>query len=71
MPIRDMFKKGWLQPTNDPDELIKEVKDYWNISKLDFDFLEECLIPLYKKSEAFNQFNAYYASDLVPNGKKL
>jgi len=62
MPIRDMFKKGWLRPTSDPDELTREVKDYWNINKLNFDFLEETLIPLCKKSEAYNQFNAYYAA---------
>jgi HTH-type transcriptional regulator/antitoxin HigA len=62
MPIRDMFKKGWLPPTNDVNKLSNEVKEYWKINKLDFDFLEEALIPLCKKSEAYNQFNAYYAA---------
>lgn len=62
MPIRDMFKKGWLPQTNDVNKLSDEVKKYWKINELNFDFLEEAVIPLCKKSEAYNQFNAYYAA---------
>jgi HTH-type transcriptional regulator/antitoxin HigA len=62
MPVRDMMKKGWLQPTRDIKELTGEVKRFWGISSLDFTFLEEAVLPLCKKSEAYNQFNASYAA---------
>ncbi len=62
MPVRDMVKKGWLQPVNSFKELSGEVKKFWGISELDFNFLEEAVLPLCKKSEAYNQFNASYAA---------
>ncbi len=62
MPVRDMMKKGWLQPTRDINVLTGEVKRFWGISSLDFTFLEEEVLPLCKKSEAYNQFNASYAA---------
>lgn len=62
MPVRDMMKKGWLQPTRDIKELTSEVKKFWGIPELDFSFLEEAVMPLCKKSEAYNQFNASYAA---------
>lgn len=62
MPVRDMMKKGWLQPTRNLKELTGEVKKFWGIPELDFAFLEEAVLPLCKKSEAYNQFNASYAA---------
>ncbi len=62
MPVRDMMKKGWLQPTRDINVLTGEVKKFWGISSLDFTFLDEDVLPLCKKSEAYNQFNASYAA---------
>ncbi|MDD4641702.1 MAG: HigA family addiction module antitoxin [Bacteroidales bacterium] len=62
MPVRDMMKKRWLQPTRDLKELTGEVKKFWGIPELDFAFLEEAVLPLCKKSEAYNQFNASYAA---------
>lgn len=62
MPIRDMMKKGWLQSTRDIKVLTGEVKRFWGISELDFTFLEEAVLPLCKKSEAYNRFNASYAA---------
>lgn len=62
MPVRDMMKKGWLQPTRDLKELTGEVKKFWGIPELDFAFLEEAVLPICKKSEAYNQFNASYAA---------
>ena len=62
MPVRDMMKKGWLESTRDLEKLTNEVKKFWEISVLDFSFLDETVKPLYKKSEAFNQFNASYAA---------
>lgn len=62
MPVRDMMKKGWLPATRDIKELSSEVKNFWGIDELDFDFLEETVLPYCKKSTAFNQFNASYAA---------
>ena len=62
MPVRDMMKKGWIKQTRDVNELTKEVKEFWGIQELDFEFLEKSILPLYKKSEAYNQFNASYAA---------
>lgn len=61
MPIRDMMKKGWLPATRDIKKLTSEVKNFWGMDELNFDFLEETILPYCKKSTAFNQFNASYA----------
>ncbi len=61
MPIREMIKKGWICAHNDLDEIIKDVKSFWNISDLTFDFFGEKLLPQFRKSSAFGQFNDNYA----------
>jgi len=71
MPVRDMMKKGWLTPTRDTKVLIQDVKDFWGITELDFQFLEESVMPICKKSEAFNQFNAAYAATWFQMAKKI
>lgn len=70
MPVRDMMKKGWISTTRNLKELIEEVKAYWEIPTLDFQFLEESVLPLCKKSEAYNQFNASYAATWFQMAKK-
>lgn len=70
MPVRDMMKKGWLEPTRDLKVLVSEVKAYWTIPDLNFQFLEESVLPLCKKSEAYNQFNASYAATWFQMAKK-
>ena len=71
MPVRDMMKKGWLPPTRDLTELTDSVKAFWGISGLDFDFLDKSVLPLCKKSEAYNQFNASYAATWFQMAKKF
>ncbi len=71
MPVRDMMKKGWLPPTRDLKELTNSVKAFWGISGLDFNFLDESVLPLCKKSEAYNQFNASYAATWFQMAKKF
>lgn len=62
MPIRDMVKKGWLKPFGSAKELVQQVLKFWNISELDFKNLDTQYLPyLTRKSEAYNQFNLYYA----------
>jgi HTH-type transcriptional regulator/antitoxin HigA len=70
MPVRDMMKKGWLAPTRDLKVLVSEVKAYWTIPDLNFQFLEESVLPLCNKSEAYNQFNASYAATWFQMAKK-
>jgi HTH-type transcriptional regulator/antitoxin HigA len=70
MPVRDMMKKSWIRTTRDVNMLKDEVKRYWQIDDLNFNMLEEAVAPLYKKSEAYNQFNAYYAATWFQMAKK-
>ncbi len=70
MPVRDMMKKGWIKQTRDVNELTNEVKKFWGINELDFEFLENTILPLYKKSEAYNQFNASYAATWFQMARK-
>ncbi len=62
MPVRDMMKKRWLEPTRDLNNLINGVKKFWGISELDFAFLDEAVLPLYNRHEALNQYEAWYAA---------
>ncbi len=70
MPVRDLMKKGWLANTRDLKELTNSVKTFWGIPDLNFQFLEESVLPLCKKSEAYNQFNASYAATWFQMAKK-
>lgn len=70
MPVRDMMKKGWIKQTSDIKELTNEVKKFWDMKELNFQFLEESVLPLCKKSEAYNQFNASYAATWFQMARK-
>jgi len=59
MPIREMRKKGWIP--DDEKSLIETVKSFWGISELSFEFLEKQAKTCYRKSEAFANFNPYFA----------
>jgi len=61
MPVKEMFKKGWLKKQTSIEALEHEVKKFWDTSKLDFSFLEIEPQPRFRKSEAFPQYNHYYA----------
>lgn len=61
MPVKEMVEKGWLDKWNSTNELIGQVKDFWDIKKLDFSFLEKTQLPSLRKSDAYRQFNKYYA----------
>ena len=71
MPVRDMMKKGWLTTTCDINQLTNSVKIFWGIPDLDFQFLDESVLPLCKKSETYNQFNASYAATWFQMAKKF
>ncbi|MFA5597602.1 MAG: ImmA/IrrE family metallo-endopeptidase [Pusillimonas sp.] len=60
MPIRDMQKKGWLPKKK--EDLFAAVKEFWEITELDFSFLKERANACFRKSEAFSsKFNAFFA----------
>ncbi|WP_421894153.1 HigA family addiction module antitoxin [Marinoscillum sp.] len=62
MPVRDMVKKGWLPKPNNVKDLVAGVCAFWETKELDFTELEASQLCLTRKSEAYNQFNASYAS---------
>jgi len=59
MPINQMRKLGWI--SGDKSKLIEEVKLFWQIDKLNFDFLDSKISACFRKSTAYRQFNPYYA----------
>ena len=58
MPVLEMHKKGWL---NKNDNLIAQVKAFWNIRNLQFDFMKENVPAYFRKSQTKKGFNPYYA----------
>lgn len=62
MPVKDMLRKGWLEPFASAKDLKKQVLQFWNWSTLNFSIIDNDYLPyLTRKSEAYNQFNASYA----------
>ncbi len=61
MPVKEMVKRGWIKPPKTIDDLISKVKLFWEMPNLDFSFLEKMPALNFRKSEAFNGFNNYYA----------
>jgi len=59
MPIRDMRSKGWI-PKDDAN-LASSVKEFWHITDLKFDFIETQAAACFRKSDAFDHFNPFYA----------
>ena len=70
MPVRDMMKKGWISKTRDLETLNEEVKEYWTIPSIDFQFLEKSVLPYCKKNDAYNKYNASYAATWFQMAKK-
>ncbi len=70
MPVRDMMKKGWISNTRDLEKLNEEVREYWTIPSIDFQFLEKSVLPYCKKSDACNKYNASYAATWFQMAKK-
>lgn len=59
MPIRELRKK--IEIPRNTDGLVATVKKFWNIKELDFGFLEAEAQVCFRKSEAYRNFNPYYA----------
>ncbi|VAX34646.1 Antitoxin HigA / unknown domain [hydrothermal vent metagenome] len=61
MPVNEMTKKGWLDKNRDTNRLIEQVKHFWGIEEIDLSFMDRFIMPNFRKSEAFTQYNKYYA----------
>jgi len=59
MPIRELRKRINLPLKT--EDLVEEIKRFWDISELDFGFLESQAQVCFRKSEAYRNFNPYYA----------
>ncbi|MDA3832363.1 MAG: hypothetical protein PF495_03105, partial [Spirochaetales bacterium] len=59
MPIRELRKMVDLPRKT--DDLVMAVKEFWDIEELDFGFLESEAQACFRKSEAYKNFNPYYA----------
>jgi len=66
-----MMKKGWISNTRDLNKLNEEVKEYWTIPSIDFQFLEKSVLSYCKKSDAYNKYNASYAATWFQMAKKF
>tara|TARA_R110000868_G_scaffold306734_3_gene568097 strand:+ start:25823 stop:26941 length:1119 start_codon:yes stop_codon:yes gene_type:complete len=61
MPINEMTRKGWFEKPENTDELEQLVCDFWKLKSFDHEVLAKPLELAYRKSEAFEKFNAYAA----------
>ena len=59
MPVRELRK--YLDLPQKVDILVAAVCKFWDIDKPDFGFLEKQIIANFRKSDAHNNFNPYYA----------
>ncbi len=59
MPVRGLRRA--IDLPRQVDGLIAAVKDFWGIDELDFGFLEKEAQVCFRKSEAYRNFNPYYA----------
>ena len=72
MPINQMRKLDWIKTNrrNDSEALTKEVMEFWNINKLDFEFIEKRAAACFRKSAAFENFNPFYALTWLRKAQK-
>jgi len=61
MPIKEMIKKDWIESYNNTEELETIVHKFWAIKKLDFKFMDRTELPSLRRSNAYSQFNKYFA----------
>jgi HTH-type transcriptional regulator/antitoxin HigA len=59
MPVRELRRV--VDFPRQTDALVAAVKRFWNIEELDFGFLESQAQVCFRKSEAYRNFNPYYA----------
>lgn len=70
MPVTEMIKKRWITEVKNIKSLIEQVKKFWEIEEIDFSFLDKTTLPNFRKSDAFDQYNKYYALTWVKMAKQ-
>lgn len=63
LPVKELFKRKWLRETKDIDELMAQVKSFFNKDDLNFlKTVEPEYLPNFSKSDSFKQsFNEFSA----------
>lgn len=61
MPINEILKKGWVDKVKDFKSLTDGIKKFWGKEELNFSFMDKIILPNFRKSEAFAQYNKYFA----------
>lgn len=61
MPVNEMKEKGWLKYKTGSKELERMFMEYWNMKKIDFNIFESTLLPAFRKSNVYKNFNYNYA----------
>lgn len=61
MPIKEILEKGWIGKIRDFKSLTDGIKKFWGIEELNFSFMDKKIVPNFKRSEAFTQYNKYFA----------
>ncbi len=61
MPINEILKKGWIDKVKDFKSLTDGIKKFLGIEELNFSFMDKIILPNFRKSEAFAQYNKYFA----------
>jgi HTH-type transcriptional regulator/antitoxin HigA len=69
MPIQEMIKKGWLSYYLRPDDLIEQVKSFWNIPDSNLSFMKKPAT-CFRKSDAFSCYEQYYIQTWFQMAKK-
>ncbi len=59
MPVRELRKR--INLPKKVDELVAAVKKFWRIEELEFGFLDEQVAACFRKSDAYRNFNPYFA----------
>ena len=60
MPVNDMIKKGWIKKYHDVNDLKKIFMHFWELNEFNYKYIDNLVLPITRKSEAFSSFNKYY-----------
>jgi len=69
MPVNEMIKKGWLSYYLRIDDLIEQVKSFWNIPDSNLSFMNKPAT-CFRKSDAFSCYEQYYIQTWFQMAKK-
>ncbi len=72
MPIQDMIKKRWLQPyRKNYNKLIEQIKQFWNVSSIDFSWMDNAPKNVHYRKADQKAYNSYYSLTWLQRAKEL